>query len=71
MANLFGILLGSALDRRNGGSGTKGAIEGYLLEGAAKMVAPLVVTFAIGWGVQFIARRAVQAATGREPGTVE
>ncbi len=62
--NVLGILVGAAIDREDGDSGVKGAIEGYLIEGAIKIVAPLVVTFAIGWGVQYLARRALHAVTG-------
>ncbi len=62
--NVLGILVGAAIDRQDGDSGVKGAIEGYLIEGAIKIVAPLVVTFAIGWGVQYLARRALHAVTG-------
>lgn len=62
--NVVGMLVGAALDRRDGDSGVGGAIEGYLIEGAIRAIAPLAVTFAIGWGVQFLARRAVHAITG-------
>jgi hypothetical protein len=68
LSNILGVLLGAEIDRSDGGSGIKGAIEGYLIEGAVKVVTPLVVTFAIGWGVQFLARRAFAAATGRDAG---
>lgn len=62
--NVLGMLVGAAIDRQDGDSGIKGAIGGYLAEGAIKLVAPLVVTFAIGWGVQYMARRALRAVTG-------
>ncbi len=68
MANLLGLVLGAEIDRSDGGSGVKGAVEGFLIESAIRVVAPLVVTFAIGWGVQFLARRAVEAVTGRDAG---
>lgn len=64
--NILGMLVGAAIDREDGESGIKGAIEGYLIEGAIKTVAPLVVTFAIGWVVQYAARRALHAITGDE-----
>jgi hypothetical protein len=64
MNNALGMLIGAAIDREDGDSGVEGAIGGYLAEGALKVIAPLVVTFAIGWGVQFLARRAVEAITG-------
>jgi hypothetical protein len=62
--NVLGILVGAAIDRSDGDSGIKGAIEGYLIEGAIKVIAPIAVTFAIGWGVQYLARRALHAVTG-------
>ena len=66
MNNMLGMLVGAAIDREDGDSGVEGAITGYLAEGALKIVAPLAVTFAIGWGVQFLARRALEAVTGEE-----
>ncbi len=68
MSNVLGVLLGAEIDRSEGGSGIKGAVEGFLIEAAAKVIAPLVVTFAIGWGVQFLARRAFEAAVGHDAG---
>lgn len=68
MSNLLGVLIGAQIDRSEGGDGFEGAVEGFLIEGAVKTIAPLVVTFAIGWGVQFLARRVVEAATGRGAG---
>lgn len=62
--NLIGTLVGAAIDRQDGDSGVKGAIAGYVVEGAIKAVVPLAVTFAIGWGVQYLARRALHAVTG-------
>lgn len=62
--NLVGLLVGAALDRRKGGSGIAGAIEGTVIEGAVKLVVPLAVTFAIGWVVQYGVRRGLHAATG-------
>lgn len=62
--NMIGMLVGAAIDRRDGDSGIKGAIEGYLVQGALRIVAPIVVTYAIGWGVQYGIRRALLAATG-------
>jgi hypothetical protein len=66
MNNVLGMLIGAAIDREDGDSGVEGAIGGYLAEGAIKLVAPLVVTFAIGWGVQFLARRAIGSITGED-----
>lgn len=67
--NLLGVLIGAEIDRDDGGSGLEGAVEGYLVEGAIKAVAPMLVTFAIGWTVQFLARRAWQSATAARQGT--
>jgi hypothetical protein len=38
-----------------------------MIEGAFSAVAPLLITFAIGWGVQFLARQAFAAITGESP----
>jgi hypothetical protein len=65
--NFLGMLIGAEIDRDEGGSGIGGALEGYLIEGAVRAVAPLVVTFAIGWTVRFLARRALNAVTGERP----
>ena len=62
--NILGMLIGAEIDRDEGGSGISGALEGYLIEGAIRTVTPLVVTFAIGWGVQYLARRALKAVMG-------
>jgi Na+/serine symporter len=68
--NMMGMLLGAAIDRSDGDSGIKGAIIGSLTESALRVVAPLAITFAIGWAVQFGARKAWKAATGEaSPGT--
>ena len=67
MNNLLGVLVGAALDRRDGEGGLKGALGGYVAEAAIKGVVPIAVTFAIGWGVQYLARRALHAATGEAP----
>ena len=64
VANVLGLLIGGAIDRDEGGEGIAGALEGYMIEGAVRAVAPLLVTFAIGWGVQFLARRAFAALAG-------
>ncbi|MBV9840177.1 MAG: hypothetical protein JOY99_01350 [Sphingomonadaceae bacterium] len=62
--NLLGILVGAAIDREEGESGVKGALEGYFIEGALRLVAPILVTYAIGWGVQYGIRRGLHALTG-------
>jgi hypothetical protein len=50
--NLLGVLIGTALDRRDGDSGVKSAVEGYVVESAFKVVLPLAVPFAVGWAAQ-------------------
>ena len=67
VSNVLGMLIGAEIDREDGGSGIGGALEGYLIQGAVKAVSPLVLTFAIGWTVQFFARRAVRALSGNAP----
>ena len=67
MANLVGALIGAAIDRQDGDSGIKGAIIGTVAVSAIRTVAPLVVTFAIGWAVQRGIRMAWQAATSADP----
>jgi hypothetical protein len=62
--NVLGMLVGAAIDREDGDSGVEGALTGYLVEGAIKVLAPVVVTFAIGAAVQFLARRAIESVTG-------
>lgn len=49
---MFGALVGAAIDRSDGDSGFKGAIIGAGLSKGVSMIAPLAVTFAIGWAVQ-------------------
>lgn len=67
MANLLGALIGAAIDRDEGGSGIKGAIEGTIAESAIRIVAPLVATYALGWAVQYGVRKGWHALLGRDP----
>jgi hypothetical protein len=67
MSNLVGALIGAAIDRSDGDSGIKGAIIGGVAEGALKLVAPILVTYALGWAVQYGVRKAWHAASGRDP----
>ena len=67
MSNLLGALIGAAIDRQDGDSGIKGAIVGTVAEGAIKIVAPMIATYALGWAVQYAARKAWAAATGSDP----
>jgi hypothetical protein len=67
MANLFGALIGAAIDRRDGDSGIKGAIIGTVAEGTIKVLAPIVATYALGWAVQYGVRKAWHAVAGEDP----
>ena len=67
MANLIGAMVGAALDRENGGSGIKGAIEGTVAEWAIRAVAPIVATYALGWAVQYGVRKGWHALIGEDP----
>lgn len=67
MANLLGALVGAALDRRDGDSGIKGAIMGTVAESAIRGFAPIVATYALGWAVQYGARKGWQALVGDDP----
>ena len=67
MANLLGALIGAAIDRRDGDSGLKGAIIGTVAEKAIRVLAPVAATYALGWAVQYGARKAWHAATGDDP----
>jgi hypothetical protein len=67
MANLLGALIGAAIDRDEGGSGMKGAIEGTIAEYAIRAIAPIVATYALGWAVQYGIRKGWHALTGEDP----
>ena len=67
MANLIGAMVGAALDRENGGSGIKGAIEGTVAEWAIRAVTPIVATYALGWAVQYGVRKGWHALIGEDP----
>ena len=67
MANLFGALIGAAIDREEGGSGIKGAIEGTIAEYAIRTLAPIVATYALGWAVQYGLRKGWHALVGHDP----
>jgi len=58
MKNILGTAMGAAIDRRDGDSGIKGALLGYLASGAVKTVAKLGLVAAIGAGAIGLARRA-------------
>ena len=67
MSNLIGALIGAAIDRRDGDSGIKGAIIGSVAEGALRIAAPILLTYALGWAVQYGVRKAWQGMAGRDP----
>jgi hypothetical protein len=67
MANLLGALIGAAIDRDEGGSGITGAIEGTIAEAAIRTLAPIVATYALGWGVQYGIRKGWHALVGHDP----
>jgi hypothetical protein len=67
MSNLVGALIGAAIDRQDGDSGIKGAIVGGVAQSAIRVVAPILVTYALGWAVQYGVRKAWHAAAGRDP----
>jgi hypothetical protein len=67
MANLLGALIGAAIDRRDGDSGIKGAILGTIAERAIRALTPIVATYALGWAVQYGARKGWQAFAGEDP----
>jgi hypothetical protein len=67
MSNLIGALIGAAIDRRDGDSGIKGAIIGSVAEGALRIAAPIALTYALGWAVQYGVRKAWQGLAGRDP----
>ena len=67
MSNLIGALIGAAIDRRDGDSGIKGAIVGSVAQGAIRVAAPIAITYALGWAVQYGVRKAWQGINGRDP----
>lgn len=63
--SMFGALVGAAIDRSDGDSGIKGAIVGAALSKTVSFVAPVIVTFAIGWTVQKAVYAGYNALTGQ------
>lgn len=49
MSNLAAMLIGAAIDRRDGDSGVKGAITGLLAASAVRVAVPIIATYAVGW----------------------
>jgi hypothetical protein len=68
MSNLLGALIGAAIDRQDGDSGIKGAIIGTVAAGTIRVVAPIALTYALGWAVQYGIQKGWQAITGDAPG---
>lgn len=56
MKNFVGTVIGAAIDRKDGDSGVKGAILGYVASGAVKTVAKLGTLAALGYGVVRLVR---------------
>lgn len=56
MKNIVGTVIGAAIDRKDGDSGVKGAILGYVTSGAIKTVAKIGTLAAVGYGVFSLAR---------------
>ncbi|WP_114226500.1 MULTISPECIES: hypothetical protein [Sphingomonas] len=67
MGNMLGALIGAAIDREDGDSGIKGAIVGTVAEGAIRVLAPVLLTYALGWAVQYGVAKGWQAITGNDP----
>ncbi len=64
MSNIFGALVGAAIDREDGDSGIKGAIVGSVVQGAVQIAVPILATYALGWGVQYALGKGWDALTG-------
>jgi hypothetical protein len=64
MRNVIGMLIGAAIDRRDGDSGIKGAIAGLIAQSAIRVVLPVAATYAVGWGVLHLAGKALSALPG-------
>jgi hypothetical protein len=60
MKNIVGTAIGAAIDRRDGDSGVKGAVLGYIASGGVKTVAKLGTLAAIGYGLVSLVRRSAR-----------
>lgn len=58
MKNIVGTAIGAAIDRKDGDSGIKGAVLGYLASGTVKTVAKIGVLALVGAGIFGFAKRA-------------
>ena len=63
MSNLFGALVGAAIDRQDGDSGIKGAILGSIVQNAVQIAVPILATYALGWTVQYALQKGWTALT--------
>ncbi len=61
---MLGAIIGTLIDRQDGDSGVEGALWGTLAEKGVRLIAPVVMTFAIGYAVQKAAAIAWDKATG-------
>ncbi|KQN78867.1 hypothetical protein [Sphingomonas sp. Leaf62] len=52
-ATTIGALVGAAIDKMSGDndSSVDGAIKGAIVANALKVVVPIAITYAVGWGV--------------------
>jgi len=57
MKNIVGTVIGAAIDRKDGDSGVKGAVLGYVASGAVKTVAKIGTLAAIGYGLVSLVRK--------------
>lgn len=57
MKHIVGTALGAAIDRRDGDSGVKGAILGYMASATIKTVAKLGILAIIGAGAVGLSKR--------------
>jgi len=60
MRNLVGMLIGAAIDRRDGDSGIKGAVIGSVAQRVLRHAVPLAATAAASWAVLHLARKIVK-----------
>lgn len=60
MKNVIGMAIGAAIDRKDGDSGAKGAMLGYVASGAVKTIAKIGILAAIGAGTMRLLKRATK-----------
>lgn len=54
MSNIVGPLIGASIDRKDGGSGVKGAFIGSLAQSVVRAAISAAVTFAAGYALKKI-----------------